>query len=81
MREDSYSLHDTGVNKVMGFGRIPGVQGSSSANPNVTGQKQANTSQDPIAAGIGVVVGWGVFLLMFIIIIAALALLFIFVVK
>lgn len=81
VREDNYSLHDTGTGKVMGFGRIPGVAGSTTANANVTGKPQSGTSTDPITAGIGVVVGWGVFLLMFVILAAALALVFIFVVR
>ena len=82
VREDDYSLHATGVDKVLGFGRIPGVAGSTSANPNVSKQQQQETTEEnAIAGGVGTVVGWLVFLIMFVIIIAALALLAVFVLK
>lgn len=81
VREDDYSLHGTGVNRVMGFGRIPGVSGSLTANRSTDTGKQTGTTEDNVAGeAVGGLVAWVVIALMFLVILGSLVLIFLFMV-
>lgn len=56
-RYDTFSANGTGVNKVMGYGRIPRTVTSSSANPSLAGQSGEPSLEDQAAGAIGGVAG------------------------
>lgn len=56
VRYDNFDLNGTGINAVTGYGRIPGVNGSASANPSVMAPS-GPTPEQQAAAGFGAGVG------------------------
>lgn len=75
VRTDNYSLSGSGVNKVLGFRRLPNTEVSRSSNQSVINPKSGQTSDQHAAAGtIGSLVAWVVVILLLILIIALFAL-------
>lgn len=70
-----------GSDKIIGYGRIPGVSGSSSANASVTSgtsRKKPSSTADEVTGAVGMIVGWLVLLAGFAIIIGLLIIIFLF---
>lgn len=70
----SHFSNGTGVNRIVGYGRIPGISTSPSANSAAaTAAGQSSQSNEAVSA-LGTVVAWVVILVMFLVILLVLAL-------